>query len=618
MNGEWNSVGPVYDSSGHVEQDQIEKIIVLIPVSRYKVTYEVAEGLPYSHLERLTLAAVGQGISTVEVLSDVFQLHPRLIIQALITLTQSGWLALGSSIDAQFALTAEGKEALRQEQLPESTNIVRRHTYIIAEHVTGSVVPEHETQYVTNTELRRAGFWEFCYKMPMDIVYERIDESQVQQLLPRPKGQRLHWIGPIELWSKRRHYIPVQVDLTNGEVYNIPQRCERALRNLVLDWAREISARAQATRALTWEALTGKVRVGRTRPALGIDELPATAWPITWTQSDLIQSATQHDDQLRAALASARTNIVIATASIKAEVFNQFSADIAAAVSRGVYIDLLIGHATDLEAITVIEKLAQQFPDSEETGQLHFNREPAYSNSKILLWDDDSNLTHGIVGTYDWFSDRSDIEQLDLSLHVTNHGILATLAWWIASVWSNVPSEALSSVPDRWRKVATNLEAQSEFLTANTAGNEARPATVHLVQDQEHLILIQDWSASAQMRLILALDMLGNDAAKQLGFMRDRSIDDDFFFQVQYGDFASDIVSHQEVQHEITKRGGSLARYEGLHFNAIVADNLTCLGSYRFLQRSPRVTPSGSRMRDLGVVVDSMEFADRVVRLMMP
>ena len=41
-------------------------MIVLVPVSRYRVRFEVASGRPYSVLERLVLDAVREGVTSLE------------------------------------------------------------------------------------------------------------------------------------------------------------------------------------------------------------------------------------------------------------------------------------------------------------------------------------------------------------------------------------------------------------------------------------------------------------------------------------------------------------------------------------------------------------------------
>ena len=77
-------------------------MIVLIPVSRFRVRYEVAAGFPYSQLDSLVLRAVGEGSTSLEKLVETFQVHPRLLIQSLVTLTHTG--DLDSDMRTGFAV----------------------------------------------------------------------------------------------------------------------------------------------------------------------------------------------------------------------------------------------------------------------------------------------------------------------------------------------------------------------------------------------------------------------------------------------------------------------------------------------------------------------------------
>src|SRR4051794_4206098 len=81
-----------------------DSVILLIPLSRFFVNYEVACGRPYSKLEALILRGVEQGVGSLDELHQTFCIHRRLLIEALVTLTQAGWLAVGSTPGKSFVL----------------------------------------------------------------------------------------------------------------------------------------------------------------------------------------------------------------------------------------------------------------------------------------------------------------------------------------------------------------------------------------------------------------------------------------------------------------------------------------------------------------------------------
>src|SRR5207244_8549279 len=99
-------------------------MIVLVPVSRYRIEFDVASGRPYSVLERLVLDAVREGMTSLASLHGIFQIPQRRLIEALVTLTQAGWLAVGGNDEPGFMLTAEGHEALVSGQEPRSSLVL--------------------------------------------------------------------------------------------------------------------------------------------------------------------------------------------------------------------------------------------------------------------------------------------------------------------------------------------------------------------------------------------------------------------------------------------------------------------------------------------------------------
>ena len=80
-------------------------MIVLIPVSRFRVAYEIARGRPYSRLERRVLEAIADGGATLHALTTTFKVHERLLIESVVTLVNVGWVAVTGGAEATFVLT---------------------------------------------------------------------------------------------------------------------------------------------------------------------------------------------------------------------------------------------------------------------------------------------------------------------------------------------------------------------------------------------------------------------------------------------------------------------------------------------------------------------------------
>ena len=162
---------------------------VLLPISQFRISYEVAAGRPYSRFEALTLKAISQGATSLAALKEIFHVHPRLTIDALVTLTQAGWLAIGTDGKENFVLTAEGEKALSQEGTPESLVVTSQSTRLLLDRLTGGVVGNSEASFLTSKKLGKTrGDW---FELPMEVVDNTLDEGQVYPLLPRKEGE---WI----------------------------------------------------------------------------------------------------------------------------------------------------------------------------------------------------------------------------------------------------------------------------------------------------------------------------------------------------------------------------------------------------------------------------------------
>src|SRR4051812_6789753 len=117
-------------------------MLAFLPVNRFRVSYQVASGRPYSALERLLLEAVREGTATLDGLVDLFCVHRRIVIEGLVTLMQAGWLGLRPGDDHKFEVTDAGRGALAQPgSLPDNIALTEKTAYLVMELVRGQIAP---------------------------------------------------------------------------------------------------------------------------------------------------------------------------------------------------------------------------------------------------------------------------------------------------------------------------------------------------------------------------------------------------------------------------------------------------------------------------------------------
>jgi len=527
-----------------------------------------------------------------------------------VTLIHAGWVALGRSQEQQFVLTPAGQRALKKDQIPEQRVVIRRQTNVLLERIAGVVIPEGEVRYVLKKTLKQKNLWESCIKLRGEVLDNRLDEGQVQHLLHRQQGQRLHWVGPIDMISKGENYIPVSVDTDSESIVNLPQRCEARLRPYVVEAAKDAMSKQGESNILTWEGLTQQIKVGQARVSAAAEttSMSNRNWPIHWSPQDLLSTSSQHTELLHQILEKAQTLALITSNTVDVKRLEHLRPAIINALKRDVDVDLLWGNSYGKESLEWMKKFVYEAKRSELGGKLRFNHAPSFCNAKIVLWDEENNGFKGAVGSYEWLADgsgdNSNQPKIQLTIRISHPGIISALAWWVAGVWSGVRSESLSSVPDRWRRIATCIEQCLSGVYDENAAKQVEQATIRVILDRENPTLIRELAAAAQAQLIITSTMLDTIAEKRLSEIFKDKHTDDFIYQVLYGQSELNEQEFQPIHDIITRSTGKLQSNSRLATNAIISDLTTCISSFRFLSHQ---FPQETNAREVGILIEGAE-----------
>src|SRR6185312_9358843 len=146
-------------------------MIIFLPVARYRVEFQVASGRPFSTFERLVLAAINEGRRTLNDLAPIFGVHQRLIVEAVVTLMQAGWVSLGAK-SYEFSVTPAGKLACgEQKELPPTIVLDTRVNTIVMEKVTGQIARNNEVDFYPRARLRK--LWSAGLALPKGDISNR-------------------------------------------------------------------------------------------------------------------------------------------------------------------------------------------------------------------------------------------------------------------------------------------------------------------------------------------------------------------------------------------------------------------------------------------------------------
>jgi hypothetical protein len=587
-------------------------MILLVPINRYYVEYEVGVGHPYSGLHTLVLRATGEaeGVS-VEMLRDLFGLPSRLLIEILITLFKEGWIAVSLKTGGGFDITPQGREALQSNRPPQMRRVETRPGFVLMERLTGMLIPQNEISgsYESKRELKESGIWEDAYQLAAEFDEDVVDEGQVQSLLRRDKREWIRHIKPPELKQKNWYYLPVDVNLdpSQMQVTGVPERWRAHLEPLLLELAAEYAAERPALQDKNY--WSRKAAPDRSR-----DESAAAGWQTDIRPDDLLLTSRQHARQMEEALARAKSNVLIASGAIDMTYLSRrLRGPLLQAAERGVHVSVLWG-ADGVAGVGKsslaewLESGAGELSSAVASGLLSANVAPTNSRASLLIYDTDEGF-FAHVGGYSWLAPPEENDEVaHATVRLSHPGIVAELCRSVAAIFTTGRGNQMSSSPDRWRRIAENLDERSAAPPEAEVEAAEGPhwCSVQVIRDQKHASLLSECLLSAQERCAVVSERLGRAALRRLAALRRRGGRGLVLF-VHYSEVLDlspeEIAALEALTGEV---GGELLQRPPLGANMVVADTSVVVGSHPFL--SVNTFERGVHEHDVGVLIDGGEI----------
>ncbi|CAM5367565.1 putative protein OS=Streptomyces lavendulae subsp. lavendulae OX=58340 GN=SLAV_07775 PE=4 SV=1 [Streptomyces lavendulae subsp. lavendulae] len=516
-------------------------MIVLIPVSMFSVNFSVARGRPYSRLERRVLEEIGaradvtphQG-ATLTSLCDTFQVHERLMVEAVVTLVGAGWVAVTSGREAAFVLTDEGQQACSSGKEPASVVVApAAPCTLVFDRTAGQLARRGEVLTVPKQEARL----DLNPSTPVRILRAALDESQIQKLLPRNSGEWVRSIGRPRLVTFRR-YLPVRVDLADRAITGLPRGWHQALSNEILAVAHtrqeeseeaRVSLPAPRATART-ESLPAAVPASTTAPsrrptplsipgrklpaAVSASPRPGTSFPwldeadpgVNGSDGPTDQSTVAtlfsevsgeeaHQLLINEALATATRHVLIASPTVSVERLSKLGEAVQAAVTQGVRVDLLYGDTEDgttpKRVVDLVHRIGYHAAERLGRDLLKPARQPTGSGAGLLIFDGRNGALEAVIGDYAWTGTPGD--RPARSVHVSGTEFMAQVARAAAGLWtwSDDPDSA-----DRWRRVADLC--QDDTAVSDARGDDVEDQVLaELIVDDEHARIPREGDAGA-------------------------------------------------------------------------------------------------------------------------
>ncbi|MEZ4408040.1 MAG: hypothetical protein R3A52_16430 [Polyangiales bacterium] len=560
-------------------------MIVFVPVTKYSVQYQVATGRPYSALERLVLDAVGEGHRTLDTLCNVFQVHRRVVVEAIVTLMRAGWLALSSN--EGFVLSDLGRRVLneRKDTLPPSIHIEERRAHVILERVQGQVAKNSDVAYVPRSRLRE--HWELGAHMPKGDRENGVQPGMIESLLYRDQknGEWIRWIGPTHVVRDNVDFVVVHVDPEREVITGIPPQWEALLKEDLLDRARRFMRR-NSTQSSGDSELRQFVRLPTRQVEVNANDPDRHV--IRLTQGDLIFGHVEHRTALAAWLEKARTFVVITSAFLSEKTIIAIQPALAAAVKRGILVEIVWGSAEGIghgAAMKILKKLEYDSLHAGGTGRLIINRRPTNSRAEVILGDVEGRVSAVLGGG----SLLHDDDGPSISIKLRHPSILTTLCRVLADLSSRDPNLASGTGVLLLRNSAATL--MTRFTDEQFTGD----TEVCLVIDRQHIRLLGELSERPPAKLWIGArewTAIGHEAT----LLIERALEKGCGDLRVYASVSADAV---EDRARIEKHGGVVDSMPAP--SVLASDDLAIVGSWPWLASAS--STSGPYGTNLGVLL---------------
>jgi hypothetical protein len=486
---------------------------LFLPCSRFRVRYLLSIGTPYSKLDQLILRSVGEGVHTIEGLSDTFKLSSNVLVQSLVALIQAGWLALGDRSEYQFSLTNNGKKAIESKQIPRSVIYRQETAEILLELVTGCLIPRGEVTYRTFQDLDIGEPWNHPQVLRTEITDKSPDEGQVQNLLPRRLGERLHWIEDIRRVSKDFECLPLDVDLENGKITNLPLHRSLLLYEKVMSYAKDLVQESQGDQVVSRSIRSFR----RRKKEESIFKLPKETYGLSWNPDDLLTDTHHMSTSLLSAFQQAYEHLLIVSRNMSTTFVNDIQEALLEAVNRGVKVYFLWGHHADPESLNLLKRLAYQTEQRGSAGQLLFNKEPCSFNSALIIFDKAKLVFEAIIGNQDWLSLPKDFNVLpEFGFRVHGPEILASLARIIGGYTSEMTSHSMRVLASTWKHIAAEISSPA-IDSDNDSTSGKKTTQVRLVQStNDHLETLLEFMEFPTQRFYILSSSIDSAGRRRL------------------------------------------------------------------------------------------------------
>lgn len=589
-------------------------MIVFLPVSRFRIEYQVVSGRPYTVVERFLLEAVEDGTNRLDTLVDLLGIHRRVVIEGLVTLMQAGWLALSADpAGGEFVVTSIGRQVLSQDdKLPPTTQIEDRTTYVVMECVRGQIARGNSVHYQPRGELKLA--WSQGVQIPKSETPYTVEPGLVRTLLwtDAEKGEYVRAVGPINIVRDSADFVVVDVDVESRRLIGLPTQWEQDLIDELIDRV----IRKQKKMEAAHEQIDPRELQKYIQPSPNSEEIVSnqSEWTVPLETVSLVSGISQHTSLLVEKLERAQSCAVIVSPNLSLMVIKRLMAPVLAAIRRGVLIDVVWGwkpstvdldQAESLQYLTAMQSMAASVGSP---GRLQVARDASRSNTSLLITDAEGRF-EAVVGSNSWLgSSNKDV----VSVRLTHPGPVGRLCSTASDLLGSDAHLRNSSSIIRLQ----NANAELDSALLRNMHQEPNPLTsspplpfcrVRLLRDREHYAEFQRLTSACVERIRCSSSLVRSGISRSVT----RAIVDALARGHKVGLSIRGTSTLPPGIAELEKLGAIIKRSPDASSNWLIVDrNVAVVTSLNWLANPPN--EARPRNFDLGISVESASFTEQL------
>jgi hypothetical protein len=540
--------------------------LVLVPLARFEVKYDLASGESYGEVHRRILRAIGRRGASLEQLQEQFCLPARFLIESLVNLFTEGWLTI--TLDG-FRLTTSGLKGLEENRTPSFFQCsTGERTNVMMEQVTGGLIRENAITYRTRGALQQSGDWDDALRMKAEYSTPIIDRAQVKPFIFHRKEQWIRNVSDAKESSGEWHWLPVDVNVETGAIAGLPSSWEPTLKQAILELVEQRPDLGLGRSESYW-----KGRAPRIKP-----QGPPT-FVVRFKKEDLLFSAVDHGDAILRVLDQHRGRILVLSSA-----------------GGGLALDLRRGFAKFREKGGKLDLFRAK--TSEGNSDAEISELPGCGSNLILHRDEEGGSA--ILGSFPWLG-TTDSSRLDASIVVHHAEIVASLCESAASLLEGSDALGLhSEAIDFWRNAAGALYDQfAQEPPSEEDVTDAEVSEIRLIRDLLHNQEAADLVLMAQSRCVIASAVAESKRAmRTLSALARRVHSSAVETRIMAGMVNIGVQEIKEIDAILAPFGTRLRADPKHGINVVLSDTSVLISSHQFLGGAP------PRTTEIGLLVD--------------